>query len=43
LKDQDFHELDTHDSSVAQMIRALGRSLKSRLRGVHGGANDGSR
>src|ERR1700688_1991001 len=27
LKDQDFHEMDTHCSSVAQMIAALGRSL----------------
>jgi four helix bundle protein len=36
LKDQDFHEMDTPCSSVAQMIAALGRSLKSRLEGVHG-------
>jgi four helix bundle protein len=36
LKDQDFHEMDAHCSSVAQMISALGRSLKSRLAGVHG-------
>jgi four helix bundle protein len=45
LKDQDFHEMDTHCSSVAQMIAALGRSLKSRLAGVHGSraTNPGSR
>ena len=36
LKDQEFHEMDTQCSSVAQMMAALGRSLKSRLEGAHG-------
>ena len=36
LKDQDFQEMEIDCSSVAQMIAALGRSLKARLAGVHG-------
>jgi four helix bundle protein len=36
LRDQDFQQMDTDCSAVAQMIAALGRSLKSRLEGVHG-------
>jgi four helix bundle protein len=36
LKDEDFMEMDVHCSAVAQMIAALGRSLKARLAGVHG-------
>ncbi len=36
LKDQDFKEVEVDCSSVAQMIAALGRSLKARLAGVHG-------
>ena len=36
LKDQDFEEMNERCSSVAQMIAGLGRSLKSRLAGVHG-------
>jgi four helix bundle protein len=35
-KDQDFQEMEIQCSSVAQMIAVLGRSLKSRLEGVHG-------
>jgi four helix bundle protein len=36
LKEQDFVEMQKHCSSVAQMIAALGRSLKSRIEGGHG-------
>jgi four helix bundle protein len=36
LKEQDFEEMQKYCSSVAQMIAALGRSLKSRLKGGHG-------
>ena len=36
LKDQDFQQMDADCSAVAQMIAALGRSLKTRLEGVHG-------
>lgn len=35
LKRQDFEDMDKQCSSVAQMISGLGRSLKSRLAGVH--------
>lgn len=36
LKGQDFQDMEKRCSSVAQMIAGLGRSLKSRLAGVHG-------
>ena len=45
LRKQDFEEMQKHCSSVAQMIAALDRSLKSRMAGVHGprGASHGAR
>jgi four helix bundle protein len=36
LKNEDFEDMEKQCSSVGQMIGALGRSLKSRLAGVHG-------
>ena len=36
LKKQDFEEMQKQCSSVAQMIAALGRSLRPRLAGNHG-------
>jgi four helix bundle protein len=36
LKNEDFKIMGKQCSSVGQMIGALGRSLKSRLAGVHG-------
>jgi four helix bundle protein len=36
LKGPDFEDMEKQCSSVAQMISGLGRSLKSRLAGVHG-------
>ncbi len=45
LKNEDFEDMEKQCSSVGQMIGALGRSLKSRLAGVHGSrdTNHGSR
>jgi four helix bundle protein len=36
LRGEDFEEMETQCSSVAQMIAALGRSLKARAAEVHG-------
>ena len=36
LPKEPYEELDRECNSVAQMMSALGRSLKSRLEGVHG-------